>query len=679
MISNSVAKVGPDADVPATHFWQRGLLWLGAPLCVAGLVIHRLDTQWNEGRFVELLVLAALSAAVAALLRRLLRWPLASGLGIAWSLALAFFAGPLPTAATILFALAALSLGDLLDRGAPPAARIACGLMLIAGLLGWLLPLPVHHRWVYLATLVAVIAWRWRSATRSVRDASALWHSAVSDSPRTAAFAVLVLGLASTACWIPTMQADDLVYHLRLPWQLTSEHRYPLAPQLHIWSMAPWTGDVLQAVPQLLAGAEARGSLNALWMILTACGVWRVAMALDGTPRAAWLAVALYASLPLTAGLAGGMQTEPPAAALLVWLAWAVLVSRREEPSRRLWLGAVLAGGLLALKLASAAFALVLLPWAVWKHRHRLPTLPAWSIAALVILAVAGSSYVYAAWTARNPFLPLFNAWFLSPYYDPVNFDDGRWHAGFDAALPWNLTFHTERYLEAFAGGGGFVLVALAGAWLLAFTQRRTRAVAIVATVLLVLPLIPLQYLRYLFPALVLLLPLLVLTALRFDPRRGAWLVIGVCVLNLAFQANSFWLLRIGMVKMTIMEAGRDAPLFRTHAPERNLIAAIRTTAHGDVLALDPDRPYVAELGVHGRSLSGYDRTLQRAARVAEDADPSGAAWTALLRGAGVTDVLLRPGKETAPQRAALGKLSAERIAAEGDLEWWRIPAGAAP
>ena len=678
MISNSVAKAGRDADVPATHLWQRGLLWLGAPLCVGGLVIHRLDTQWNEGRFVELLVLAALSLAVAALLQRLLRWPLASGLGVAWTLALAFFAGPLPTAATLLFALAALSLGDLLDRTAPLAVRIACGLMLVAGLLGWLLPLPVHHRWVYLAALVALIAWRWRSATRGLRDAVAQWHSAVADSPRTAAFAVLVLGLASTACWIPTMQADDLVYHLRLPWQLMSEHRYPLAPGLHIWSMAPWVADVLQAVPQVLAGAEARGSLNALWMVLTAAGVWRLAMALGGTPRVAWLAVALYASLPLTAGLAGGMQTETPAAALLVWLVWAILAPRNEGPSRRLWLGAVLAGGLLALKLASAAFALVLLPWALWKHRHRLPSPPAWLGAALVTLAIAGSSYAYAAWIARNPFLPLFNAWFRSPHFDPVNFDDGRWHAGFDVALPWNLTFHTGRYLEAFAGGGGFVLVALAGAWLLAFTQRRMRVVAIVATVLLVLPLVPLQYLRYLFPALVLLSPLLVLTAIRFDPRRGAWLVIGVCVLNLAFQANSFWLLRIGMVKMTIMEAGRDAPLLRIHVPERNLIAAIRSTAHGNVLALDPDRPYVAELGVHGRSLSGYDRTLQHAARAAE-ADPSGAVWSALLRDADVTDVLLRPGKETAPQRAALASLRAERKAVEGGLEWWRIPAGATP
>ena len=675
MTSDSIAAAGYDAGAPVTSLWQRGLLWLGVPLCVAGLIANHLGAQWHGGRFAELLILGLLSLAIAASLRRALRWRLASGLALVWLLALAFFAGVLPTVATALFALAALLLGDLLDRESPLALRGVAGLVLVAGVLGWLLPVTLHYRAVYLGLCLGIVTWRWRSLARMGRDVAAEWHSAVDASPRVAAFAVLLLGLASTGCWIPTMQADDVVYHLRLPWQLMTEHRYPLEPGLHIWSMAPWAADVLQAVPQMMAGAEARGSLNALWMALTAAGVWRLAMALGCTSRSAWFAMALYASIPLTAALAGGMQTETPTAAVLVWLAWLILDSRGRG-IRRLWIGAVLLGGLLALKLASAAFALLLLPWALWEYR-RLPSLAASATAACIALAIAGSSYCYAAWVARNPFLPLFNAWFQSPYFDPVNFDDARWHAGFNAALPWNMTFHTDRYLEAFAGGGGFVLVALAGAWALAFTQRRTLAFAALATALLALPLIPMQYLRYVFPVLVLLVPLLVVTAFRFDPRRAAWLVIGVCVLNLAFQANSFWLLRVGLVKMTIKESGRDTPVFRAYLPERNLIAAIREQAHGNVLAIDPDRPYVAELGIRGRSLSAYDRTLQGAARMA-DQDASGSAWADLLRHEGITDMVIRPARLNTAQRAGIAQVKAIRQQVDGDVEWWRVPAEAA-
>lgn len=667
----SFSAAGQDAGTPDTHAWQRGLLWLGAPLCLAGLATTGIAAQWRGGRFAELILLALISLGAAAVLRRILQWRLASGLAVVWLLALVFFVGVVPAAATVLLGTTALALGGLLDRRAPVALQLACGLALIGGTLGWLLPVPLHHRAVYLALALAVITWRWRALLETWHEATVEWRRNIDAAPRTAAFAIVALGLASAACWLPTLQADDVVYHLRLPWQLTLQHRYPLEPGLHIWSLAPWLADVLQAVPQVIAGAEARGSMNALWIAMTAAGVWRLGTTLGANARPAWLAVALYASVPLTAGLAGGMQTETPTTALLVWLVW-VIVDREERP-RRLWLGTILLGGLLALKLASAAFALLLLPLALWSHRRLPRVMPALG-AAGVALAIAGSSYAYAAWTARNPFLPLFNAWFHSPYYDNANFDDARWHAGFDAALPWNLTFHSDRYLEAFAGGGGFVLVALAGAWLLALATRRTVAVAITATALLALPLLPMQYLRYVFPALVLMLPVLSLTAFRFDPRRAACLLIGVCVLNFAFQANSFWLLRIGVVKMTIKEAGNDAAVFRAYAPERELLANIRNTSHRNVLALDPDRPNVAELGLQGRSISQYDRSLRNAALRAER-DASGVAWAELLRHADISDVLARPATATPAQQAALTRVGAVHQQTAGDLEWWRIPA----
>lgn len=669
-VDASLPMNGPARET-AVRPWERGLLWLGAPLCAAGLATTGIAAQWRPGRFAELLILALASLGIAAALRRALRWPLANGLAVAWLLALVYFAGPVPFLAVVTFALAALALGALVHPGAPVALQTAGGLALCGGLLGWLLPLPVHYRAVYLIVCVALIAGRRRWLRDAASDAAARWRDAVATAPRPAAFAILALGLASTGAWLPTLQADDITYHLRLPWQLLEAHRYPLDPGLHIWSMAPWLGDVLQAVPQAMAGAEARGAVNLLWIAITAAGVWQLAVALHGAARAAWYSVALYACLPLTAALAGSMQTETPTAALLVWLAWMIVAARRRDP-RFLALAAVLAGGLLGLKLAAALLALLLLPWALW--RRGLPSLRAAVAVVAIVMAIGGSSYAYAGFVAHNPVLPLFNAWFHSPYAAPVNFDDPRWHAGFDALLPWNLTFRTERYLEAFAGGGGFVLVALAGAWLLALWRRETTAMAATTLLLVAGLLLPMQYLRYVFPALVLALPLLAVIAFRIDPRRAAWLLAGVCVLNLAFQANSFWLLRVGAVKMAVLSAGDDAPLFREYVPERNLIAAIRATPHHDVLALDPERPYIAELGVRGRSVSHLDRALQRGA-VDADAVADGAAWAALLRREDISDLLVRPARLTPAQRAGLERLGAVQRGSEGDVQWWHLPA----
>ena len=656
--------------------WQVALLWAGVPLCAFGIFQYRLWEQWHSGRFGELLLLSLLAWGLAWPLRRFAHWSWATALALPWCLALVLFAGVVPVMATLALAITALALGGLLDaRGSPrmsPALQMTCGLVLLGAVLGWLLPLPLHFRWSYLGLGLLLAGLRRKQLLQCVRSLREDWTQSVVAAPRIAGFAVLALGLASTGGWLPTLQVDDLGYHLRLPWELLEQGRYAMDPETHVWALAPWLGDVLQSFPQVISGEEARGPVNALWMLLTATGVWRLGKALGGDARTNWAAVALYASLPLTASLAGSMQTETPTAALLVWL-FVLIVEAPEARRRGLYCGAVLVGGLLALKLAAAAAAIVLLPWAMWRHRSSLRLLPILA-ATVAALALGASSYVYAWIIAGNPFLPLFNTHFHSPYFQATDFDDVRWHAGFDALLPWHLTFDTGRYLEAFAGGGGFVLVALAGGWILALLQRRTALIAAMMAASIAIPLIPMQYLRYVFPACVVLLPLLAATAFRVDPRRAAWLLGGVCLLNFAFQANGHWMLRTGAVKETILALGDDDASFRHYAPERILLAQLRVSpgSAGNVLAMDPETAWVAEMGARARTTSRYDPSLAAAATAA-DLDATGAAWQSLFRDEDITEVVLRKKILTEAQRNGLRLANATLRAEQGDAQWWSL------
>src|SRR4249919_226440 len=99
---------GQDIEEPGAASWARALLWIGAPLCLAGLVVSHLGAQWHGGRFAELIVLSVLAMAGAGVLRRVLGWRLASGLALAWLLALVFYAGVAPALATLVFGLGAL-------------------------------------------------------------------------------------------------------------------------------------------------------------------------------------------------------------------------------------------------------------------------------------------------------------------------------------------------------------------------------------------------------------------------------------------------------------------------------------------------------------------------------------------------------------------------------------------
>jgi hypothetical protein len=654
------------------------LLWLGMAMCGAGLVAYRMWHVLPFPRFFEHVLLALCALAVAWPLVHWRNWPWAISLALVWLAGLLVFAGPLPVFAVVMLAATAVAVGSLLLPG--PIA-LPVGLALIAGVLGWLLPLQIHYCAVYASICLVVILWRRTEVITTWRGMLGPFEEAARQSPRAAAAAMLLLGLASTGAWLPTMQYDDVVYHLGLPWQLQETARYLPDPVTQVWSLAPWAGDVLQGVAQVLARGEARGALDALWLAIAAAIAFALVGSLGGSAQRRWWAVALLASLPLSMALAGGMQTELPAMAWLPALAWLAMRTPTEAGTlanaRTLLAGAVLLGGLCELKALHAVVGVPVLAWAAWRQRHGIAW--RWLPIALALALAMGSSSYFNAWRLTgNPVLPLMNSWFRSPYFALSDFKDARWNGGLDADLLWDISFDTHHYFEAFDGGFGFVLVALLGAWLLALRDPRTRGLASVASIALALPLLPMQYARYLQPSLALLLPALVVAYPTV--KRGTAAFWALCVLNLAFATNASWMLRTGALKQVVRHIGQDIPLLQRYLPERVLAKQLREPGNRDgaVLLLPGSNLALAELGPRARNMLWYSpRWESEAARV--EADTSGHGWARLLQRNHIHHVILNSSRLTQPQRAGLILSGGRLVQSEGDAQWWRIPDNTTP
>lgn len=661
----------------------RCVLWAGPLALLIGIAANHgwHWVRWN--RTAELLVLAALAVLASWPLRRYLRVSAASGFALVWLLALWVFAGVLPVLAVVLLALAAMGVGDALLSAALPArgaTATVLGLGLIAGLAGWLLPLPIHRDFVYAPLLLLLVVLR-RNALRSLlTPVVAQWREAVAGAPAMAGFAVMIVGMMSTACWLPTLQFDDLAYHLGLPTQLQEYGVYRFAPAEQVWALAPWAGDVLQGIAQVVAHGEARGALNALWLLVTLRLLWALCVALELPASLAWAALALFASLPLVPALAAGMQTEGPATAALLALCLQVRQSKAPVDGTRLHSAAVLSGLLLGLKLTNAlAVALLGIGWLV-AARGRWPwrALPS---ALLLGFAVGGSSYVYAATVTGNPVFPLFNAWFHSPYLAAINLSDGRWLAGFDWTLPWRLSFDSGRYHEGHPGAAGFVLVAFASASVVALLRRRTRWLALVGLILFWAPLTQMQYLRYTFPA----MPLLVAAGMASfaNWQRDAWtlrLAIGLACLQLLVASNAFWMLRTGVLKQRLQWPDGIAQVYARYAPERLLAKYLREhpAAPAPVLVADPMRPFCAEFA--GRALcTGWHAPALDVAFKAAQRQGNDAAWSDLLQRYAIRAVALDAA--TAPEQllSALRRRGARTEWRAGTLVLWRLPAQELP
>lgn len=667
--------------MPLTLHSSRILLaFSGCGLVAVGLIASPEMATWHSGRALELAILALLTLGLAALLRKVARlsWP--SAVLAVIVAAHLLFAGPRALAAAALVSAAAMALGSWIvpeSSRARPALALLSGLAVLGAAVGWTLSLPIHHRWVYGIVLIALVVIRRAALVELAQAARDGWREATAASPRMAATAVVVLGLASTGTWLPTLQFDDLSYHLGLPFQLAELGYYRLDPSTQVWALAPWLGDVVQAIAQVLAGVESRGSVNLIWLLAGASAIWSLSRCLLASAVHAWMSVALYASLPMTATLAAGMQTEGPGASYALALALIVAGHVPEEGPWRLRAAAIFAGALLALKVS---FALIVLPIGIWllvEVRARLP-LAALPLSILLGVFVAGSSYAHAWLLTGNPVLPLYNATFASAYFPLENFQHATYQLRFDLSLPWTLTFETGRYYEGLAGSAGFLLFGLLGGLLASFVDRTARPLALVGLIACFAPLWFMQYARYAHPGMVLLIvPMWLGVARLATARTAAWLGIGLICLNLAFQSSAYWIFRTGAVKKVLTSAGSDAELLRDYAPERMLIRRLNSSAPS-ARVLFGGRPYIAELAGRGFTFHWYDHELSQRRRVlasAKNTEP----LAAFIQEFGFTHVILS-GEPLWPQLPEqVEALGAEQLTRYGDATLWRLPAGPEP
>ena len=576
------------------------------------------------------------------------------------------YAGTTSLAAAVLLACTALAASPWrLDSDVPAIDRLLAGIAIVVAVVGWLLPIPLHDRRVYLLIALALAALRWQVIVQAARRAAGAWSAAQSAAPGSALLAALALVLVSLGTWLPSMNYDDNAAHLLAAVQVLRDGYYHLDVATQAWAVAPWTNNVLNVVATVLAGEEARPAVNLLWIVIGASGAWRLAASLQATVAVRWLAVATWASLPMTTYFATTLQVDGASAAVLLHLAATLVNAGRGLPP--VVVTAVLFALLAGLKISNVVYALPALAWLGWRaavqHRWAWPL----QLVALVLL-LAGSSYAYAWALTGNPAFPLFNAWFKSPLFPPIDLIDPRWMQAREWSAIWGLTFDTNRYGEFYAGAFGWTLLALLPALLLAASRdKRIGMLALWGVVSGAAMFWQIQYMRYLFPAQTLLA---VAGAVGLGRMVSApWRMFAAVLLvlgNLALIPATSWLLRENPWRNLLADGpGARARVERERIPERGLLRlALLSQPDACILMASPEAPFGAIAG--GRALTvkdPYDARMAGAAQWAQ-ADPSGHRWQELMRLAGITHVITQATPHTALQQAlqASGFLPMDRV-----------------
>lgn len=640
---------------------------------------HDLASELSGRGLRDLLHTLLLVLVATFVARRVLGLDPARGAALAFALVLAIGIGLEAIAWTLAVAAAAFVVGDRVlgsaasGPGAPDGStRLLVGLALVAGLVGWLLPFPVHGRGPYALAVLVVVAAGWRRLAAVVRPAlrSALRQPVPGG--RMAWFAVVAIGCIALPAALPTAMPDDLAHHLALPTELSSLGHYRLDAATQVWALAPWHTNVVHGIVQVLAEREARGAVHLLWLGLGLVLLWRILGDAGLDPRWRWAGLALFASQPLQYQLAHSMQTELPTQVLLLALFRLVATVDASTAPRRLLATGAIVGALLGTKLVTVVYLAPFAAWFLWRWRS--PRVDRLLPAALLMIGIGGSSYAWAWLVAGNPVLPLFNDLFASPFAPAERFADERYGPGNPLALPWRMLFDAGALHEGWNGIGGFQwwFAAALLPWLLATPRVRVPAwIGVVAILLLSTQIV---HLRYALPALVPLGIALTILLARAAPRAGLALVVAIVALNLVHAQGASERLREGVLLRYVLAADGDRHFLERFAPDRLLLARLRASGEPFLVLADGLEARHAELAGRGVVANWYDPAT-RARFEAALAEDSAAGWGRLFVALGATHALVHTDRADPRWRAALARSGAVE-ASIGPVRLYRLDAG---
>jgi len=597
--------------------------WLPA-LAAFAASLYPLTAFWLAAPDHPRPVLAALLAGAAAVwvlcavvdgwldVSQWLRRIFAAGV-LLWLAYALVMAEPSATLAFLLSGGAAMALGARLLSGLRGLTAIEhavmaylTGLAVLVAALSLLLGLPVHYPWAYAIACLQLLAWQRRALLELLSQVRAQWQATRHDGMGGAPLLALVaLGLwvwGALGTLTPVAAYDDLAYHLRLPYELLHRHRYSFDVVSQVWAVAPWASDLAFALPFVISGGDEGVKVWVAGSYHFATAVLLLGLLARRLPlRAALWFLLAYLAIPLVMALHHTLHTEALSAALVLAL-FSLWAGQRHAPSTGLLVGVALLAGLLGTAKASnlVACGLLGLLWlpALWQHvktQHR--------TAALLMLAFATvlTPYVTAWLRTGNPLLPLFNAYFQSPYFGSVNVANEAVIGLFDWQLFERLFLNGRRVLEpGLETAGGLVLFMLLPPALLLLAWQgdveRRAALAIALAYSLVL-LSAQQYLRYLFP--VMGLALFAVSRVWDEPDgvarpigaawRGWWAVLLALSVGVGAYSmpNAFWQTKLEYLGAGLIPGDRSEYL-RQVAPERalNQLANAHMGANARVLYL---------------------------------------------------------------------------------------------
>jgi hypothetical protein len=427
--------------------------------------------------------------------------------------------------------------------------------------------------------------------------------------------AIIIFTTVARYAFFPSISYDDNALHLRMWSELRDTSTYSFDVKAQIWSVAPFTVDLLHAVTSVMADSDSRGALDVTFFALLALSLNELTKLFISDRKDRLLLIGLFCSTPIIANLLVTLQSELFMALVVTAGTLSIYLLRTND----IWpavLGVIMAAALTcSIKfpgvVISAMLAIGLLvhicttekPGRVGFNNKSLVCI---GLVIGVACFVAFHPYINAWRITHNPVFPLYNAIFKSEYYQPTNFVDPLYQKGFSFSSYVNTFFMTSQFFEAKNFTAGFqYLIFLPIALVLAlFSKRRVvyLPLLLVSFGFGIIMFAATQYWRYLFPIVPIASVVIgfILSESGVTARSKRYLrlvVLFVAGTNMYLLPGISWFF-VTPLQSIYNDAGKKTAV-ATFAPAKGLVSYINVAYPQSKVVFDSASPYGATLNGH--------------------------------------------------------------------------------
>ncbi|MGY4493058.1 hypothetical protein [Pseudomonas sp. TE3610] len=427
--------------------------------------------------------------------------------------------------------------------------------------------------------------------------------------------AIIIFTTVARYTFFPSISYDDNALHLRMWSELRDTGTYSFDVKAQIWSVAPFTVDLLHAVTSLMADSDSRGAFDVTLFALLALSLNELAKLFISDRKDRLLLISLFCSTPIIANLLVTLQTELFMALVVTAGTLSIYLLRKND----IWpavLGVIVAAALTcSIKVPGAVISAMLVigllvrmcttekPGRVSFNKKAVASI---GVVLCIACFVAFHPYINAWRITHNPVFPLYNAIFKSEFYPLSNFVDPLYQKGFSLSSYVNTFFMTSQFFEANNFTAGFqYLIFLPVALLLGlFCKRRLvyLPLLVVTFGFGIIMFAATQYWRYLFPivpiASVVIGFILSESGVTAGSKRYLRLVVlAVAAINLYLLPGVSWFFVTPLQSM-YNAAGKQAAV-AIFAPAKDLVSYINVANPRSKVVFDSASPYGATLNGH--------------------------------------------------------------------------------